>query len=194
MKWRDIPQFPHCTYRVNVSWKFLEDHIRDTMKSLELVETQPDFQRGYVWSRQQQIDYVEYILRGGRYGRDLIWNCASWSGKYSTDDDEPLVLVDGQQRLGAVRAFMDDKILAFGTKYSDFEGTIRGAGTGPDFIFQVFELQTEREVLEFYLALNTGGSVHTGQDLMPALEKLARLNQNHKQRSCSQEREQNERR
>lgn len=174
MKFQDIKRFPHSSYHVNVGWSYLEKHIADMMADISLVHIQPDFQRGYVWTEEQQIAYVEYVLRDGTYGRDLIWNCPSWSGRYGFDDTQPIVLVDGQQRLGAVRAFMSDQISVFGHLYSQFEDKMAPL-TGPGFIFNVFELQTEREVLDLYLALNTGGSIHTQEDLRPALEKLERL-------------------
>ena len=62
---RDIPTFPHCNYKPHVSWRYLEEHIREALNPScgAPLDLDPDFQRGYVWTEAQQIAYVEYILR-----------------------------------------------------------------------------------------------------------------------------------
>ncbi|MCP4427239.1 MAG: hypothetical protein GY803_22350 [Chloroflexi bacterium] len=35
------------------------------------VDISPDYQRGHVWTREQQTKYVEHILRNGISGRDI---------------------------------------------------------------------------------------------------------------------------
>ena len=50
------------SYKINVNWNSLEDIInRWTTDIISPLELNPDFQRGYVWTKEQQINYVEYI-------------------------------------------------------------------------------------------------------------------------------------
>lgn len=65
---------------------------------------------------------------------------------------------------------MRNELIIFGnTRFSDFTDTLRM--TGPDFIFYVNNLQKRAEVLQWYLDLNTGGVVHTDEEI----EKVQRL-------------------
>jgi hypothetical protein len=158
---QDIPQFPSWgAYQIDVAWNQVEFHLGDLAKSLN-VDLSPDFQRGHVWTREQQISFVEFVLSGGKSGRDILWNCPSWH-KPSNDKDT-IVLVDGKQRLQAVREFMADRLPAFGSLHREFGGRLRG--TMVRFSWHVNDLPTKRDVLEWYLALNSGGTVHTDDEL-----------------------------
>lgn len=159
MKFRDIKTFPRCPYRWDVSWSHLEFHIERDLKS-GFLDLNPDFQRAHVWTTEQQSSYVEYILRGGTSGKELYFNCPG----YQLDSMEgPYVVVDGKQRLEAVRKFMLGKVPAFGqfrTEYSDSPNMLIAR-----FSWNIAELQTRAEVLEWYLNFNAGGTVHTKQEL-----------------------------
>ncbi len=154
---RKIKTFPHCSYRIDVGWNYLEEQLKSNFKmGLDL---NPDFQRAHVWTEEQQISYCEYILRNGSSGRELYFNCVGWNRTY----EGPFVIVDGKQRLQAVRAFMSGKIKVFGT-------TIDRYSNKPDmlianFSWNVAALKTRYEVLEWYLNFNSGGTVHTDEEL-----------------------------
>ena len=166
-RFRDIPQLIPCSggYEITVPWGILQRTLRDFEQEYGL-DTDPDFQRDHVWTRQQQIAYVEFCLRGGRTARTLQWNCRSWyqdHGTRSAEGEHPLVLVDGKQRLTAVLAFLHDEIPAFGVLCSEYEDRL-GPGD-PCFRFHINGLATRAEVLEWYLQMNAGGTVHTQQEL-----------------------------
>ena len=129
------------------------------------LDLNPDFQRAHVWTRDQQIKYVEYILKGGASGRDIYFNNPSWSGTYA----EKTVLVDGKQRLEAAFQFLDNKIPAFGHLYSEWTGAIP---FDCYFIFYVNQLKTRAEVLEWYLDINTGGTPHSEDEINRVKELL----------------------
>lgn len=153
MRFKDIPQFPRAHYQVDVSWDYLEQHIAHHTSEERYcapLDLEPDFQRAHVWTRAQQIAYVEYILRGGEVGRNLTFNCPGWM----SDWRGPYVIVDGKQRLQAARAFMRDEFPAFGLHFSQFEGHLNM--TGPSFSWRVCCLETRRELLELYLSINAG--------------------------------------
>lgn len=75
-----------------------------------------------------------------------------------------MVLLDGKQRLEAARRFLRNELSIFGGhRYADFEDSIRMAN--PSFNFYVNDLHTRAEVLQFYLDINTGGTVHTSDEI-----------------------------
>src|SRR6478736_5113622 len=107
MKFADIDRFPHSSYCVGVELKYLKEHlVRWDERCEELPHCRlimdPEFQRGHVWTESQQVAFVEYLLKGGRMGRDVFFNCSSWQGNYTT----PIYCLDGLQRITACLAFM----------------------------------------------------------------------------------------
>lgn len=74
-----------------------------------------------------------------------------------------MVLVDGKQRLEAVRRFLENEIPAFGVFYNDYEDKWRLGNF--DFIIVVNNLKTRREVLQWYVDLNAGGTPHTDDEI-----------------------------
>lgn len=155
-----IPPFTRgASYSVHVSWKYIEDALESYRDSCTNLQLDPDFQRGHVWSVEKQIAYVEFILRGGKSSRDILFNHPQWMTGFQGD----MVLVDGKQRLEAVRQFMQGEIPAFGTKYPDFEDALPIMDCA--FVFHVNNLKTRAEVLQWYLDLNSGGVVHTQEEL-----------------------------
>lgn len=141
MRFRDIKTFPRCPYRVDVSWIGLESHIEPERMGLTL-DLDPDFQRAHVWTSAQQTAYVEYILQGGTSGCELYFNCAGWQ----KDWRGPYVIVDGKQRLEAVRRFMRGEIPAFGAlrpEYADEPDMLIAR-----FSWNIAALETRAEVSE----------------------------------------------
>lgn len=107
-----------------------------------------------------------FCLRGGNSANDIYWNCEN----YGRGGQGELVLVDGKQRLTSVLMFLQDKIAVFGKhRYSDFVDRL---GTGsPRLHININSLKTRAEILQWYLDLNTGGVVHTNEEI----EKVRRM-------------------
>lgn len=165
-RYQEIPRLPRAYYRVNVQWDGLDNQLHRYKETYDL-DLQPDFQRAHVWTREQQIKYVEWILRGGESGRDIFLNCPGWQSLRRTGQ---LVLVDGLQRITAALAFLHDEIPVFGNTYcSDFEDTVLASDA--DFIFHVANLKTRKDILEWYIAINSGGTIHTNGEI----EKVRKL-------------------
>lgn len=150
-------------YMVNVDWDYLETFITRDNSELCKFDLDPDFQRAHVWKEEQQIAYIEYIMRGGMSGKDIFFNCSSWEGKYNT----PVEIVDGKQRLEAVRRFMNGEIKAFGLFVYQYNYITRDCR----FNVHINNLKTRKEVLQWYLDLNSGGVLHTKEEL----EKVEKL-------------------
>jgi hypothetical protein len=167
-----IPRFtPGAAYNVHVEWGYLEEFLERQRKDIGL-DLDPDFQRVHVWDELRQRRFVEYCLRGGATGRDLLFNSKGWQRQ---QDEGPLVLVDGKQRLEAVRLFMADELKAFGWKLSDF-GNHRQLlrMNAARFRVHVNDLATRAEVLQWYIDVNAGGVAHTDDEIEKVREMLAR--------------------
>lgn len=157
MKFKNIKQFPHSSYFVHVELAYLKEHMeRWDTKSEKLpnhfLVMEPEFQRGHVWSKDQQIKFMEYMLKGGKTGRDVYFNCSSWQIEYNT----PIYCVDGLQRITAALAFLNNEIPVFGAYFHEYEDKPREA----HFIFHVLKLRSKKELLNIYVDLNSGGTPH----------------------------------
>jgi len=119
MRYRDIPQYTRsAAYGVDVDWHYLEKHLDGYAQYPNGLDLDPDFQRAHVWTEEQQRAYVEHILRGGWASRTILFNCHNWNGG---GDCGTVVLVDGKQRLEAVRKFLRGDLPIFGgNRRSDF--------------------------------------------------------------------------
>ena len=158
-KFQDIPQYTHWGhYSCSVSWQYLFSTLDDYNEFG--LDMNPDFQRGHVWTRKQSIAYVEFGLKGGRGGRDILFNCPGWHlGKRKGE----FVLVDGKQRLNAVIMFLKDELPAFGCLRKEY--TDKMNSLEQRFLFHINDMETRREMLQWYLDLNTGGVVHTSEEI-----------------------------
>ena len=161
---RQVKTFPHCSYRVDINWGYIEGQIKD---GLEVgLDLNPDFQRAHVWNEKQQIDYCEYILRNGPSGKELYFNHPGWMGDWKGE----YVIVDGKQRLEAVRCFMDGKIKVFRSYIHEYKNAPRMVDAR--FSWNVANLQTKKEVLEWYINFNSGGTVHTDKEIQKVKDML----------------------
>lgn len=156
-KFKEIPKYTRVgSYQVNVNFKYLLTQLKD-FEELNL-QYCPDFQRGHVWTELQQIRFIEFLLQGGSTGRIIYFNHPGWMRDWKGD----FVVVDGLQRLTAAKRFLNNEIPAFETLYKDFEDRIP---SDVDFIFNVNNLKTHKEVLQWYLEFNSGGTIHTEEEL-----------------------------
>lgn len=154
-----VHQFPHCHYTIDVSWDFLEQTLERYIEHYGL-EIHPDFQRAHVWNEEQQISYVEYSMRGGLSGREIFLNEPNWQGYAVTKE---MVLVDGLQRITAIRKFMKNELKVFGKYFAqDFQYL---SMTNCSIKISINNLKTRKEVLEWYLDFNSAGTQHTVEEL-----------------------------
>jgi hypothetical protein len=158
----DVPQFTRDGgYTVTVPWLLLESGLAQLGEATGL-DLDPDFQRGHVWSDDQRVRYVEFVLRGGRSSRLVMFNQSGWQN-HGADRGEPTTLVDGKQRLEAVRMFMRGELEAFGSSIDEFED--KPSITSHNFTFMVNDLATRKEVLAWYIDLNSGGIAHSTDEI-----------------------------
>ena len=160
MKISDVEKFTGTpNYKVNVPWSSIDLNLE-----LYDVNVDPDFQRGHVWSEEQQISYIEFRIRGGMSGREIYINSPRIHGKGLSDEG---VLVDGKQRITAVQKFMKGELPIFGGYFiNDFEDAVsQFRGLTYDFVFAINNLQHRSEVLKWYIELNSGGVLHTKEEI-----------------------------
>lgn len=161
---KNIQKFTRsANYRVTIRWDYMETWIN---QQGDVLDMNPEFQRGHVWDEAKQIAFVEYALRGGISGREVYWNQYDWNDRF----EQPMFLVDGKQRVEAVRRWMNNEFGIFPLPYSAPIGHFRNEyeKTLPldaYFNFNVNDLKTYKEVLQWYLDLNTGGVIHTDEEI-----------------------------
>lgn len=144
---------------------FSSDKLR---KDIFKVDLQPPFQRSLVWTDEQKTKWLEFIFSGGRTSRTIYFNCPNWdSYEGETEFEKTIQCIDGQQRLSAIKDFMEEKIEVFGFKKSDW----LDAGNVMVKI-NINSLKTKKEVLSWYIQLNSAGTPHTAEEIKKATKLL----------------------
>lgn len=158
LNFNEIPQLTQCSgYAVDVCWDWLEDYIARSEPALDL---SPDFQRGHIWTQNQRTAFIEFCLRGGQSSRALYFNCPGW---HEGSTEGPYQIVDGLQRLTAVRMFLRDEVPIFdGYVFSECTGALR---FHQGFKWHINDLDTRAKVLTWYLELNSGGTPHADSEI-----------------------------
>jgi uncharacterized protein with ParB-like and HNH nuclease domain len=167
-RFRDIPQISRANYSVHVSWRDLEESLSKFGDINRVVDLNPDYQRGHVWTSQQQTEYIEHVLRGGSGGENIYWNCPGWMDDFRG----PFELVDGKQRIWAVLLFKKDKVKAYGHYFSEY--TDKLDYLRHRFEFHVNNLSNRTDVIKWYLALNSG-TPHSRDDIKKAQQLLKEI-------------------
>lgn len=162
---------------VHESWDFLVEKVtgagrranRDPDPPWNL---NPDYQRGPVWTEEQQSRFIGHVLAGGIQPPIYVQR---WEGRskppikaYWTLPEE---VIDGQQRIRAITAFMEGKIPAL--VYHDAEwhpywlkDMDKRESNFTILYTRVIYIDLSRtDRLRFYLRLNAGGVKHTEEEL-----------------------------
>ena len=159
MTFKEIPHFTRPgNWQVDQDLETLVQRI-DVWEKEYGLQLNPDFQRGHVWSVEQQTAFIEYLLRGGTSGRVLYFNHPGWMGSFEGD----FVCVDGLQRITAIQKFMGNALKAFGQYYREFGGKPHPLHHCMQ--VNVNNLQTKREVLQWYVEMNSGGTPHSQAEI-----------------------------
>jgi hypothetical protein len=160
-----IHGFPNAAYEVTVSWERIEAQLQ--FFGAYGLDINPDFQREHVWTPAQQTAFIEYILLGGELSKVLVFAADNWHTGTTTQ----MVLLDGKQRLEAVRAFLRGEVYAFRRTFQQLGGRLRT--TKHNFQWRVVEVKTRADMLKLYLSLNQGGTPHRPEELQRVQALLA---------------------
>lgn len=172
MKWKDIPKFisTDSCYHVNQGLRsfinVINEFETDGYHNLQL---NPDFQRGHVWTEQQQREYIEYVLRGGKSGLSFYFNKPSWKTQLEVSGYDDFVCVDGLQRITAITKFINNELMVFDQYYKDFDRKL-GLMEFPIDMY-INDLKTKADVLTWYIQMNAGGTPHSKEEI----EKVQRI-------------------
>lgn len=121
----------------------------------------PDYQRGRVWSPEQSALFAGFVLTGGQPP-------PIWVQEHPVADVEEIV--DGLQRITAMRAFFDGDIpaeLPNGGRVFRYnlDADCNGLLKGLYLTKMIVRLPRRADVLRLYLRLNRGGTVHTDAEI-----------------------------
>jgi hypothetical protein len=142
---------------VNVGLDSFKSNINRYIEEYNLI-LDPDFQRGHIWNEQQQISFVEFILANGSSGRELLFNHPGWMKNFRGD----FVCVDGLQRITAILRYVDNEIKAYDSYYKDMTDHLPNCN---DMIVTINTLKTRKEVLTWYIQLNSCGTPHSEEEI-----------------------------
>jgi hypothetical protein len=151
---------PDCVYCVNIPLGRLREN-------LDLYKTNmcPNYQRDYVWNIEQKQNFVGAFLE----------NCKSippiWMNWVSIDHNRShSEVVDGKQRINACLNWLDGDFEAIcpcgeTVAFKDLNKVdIRNINMSVTFVWNFVEL-SDIDVMKYYLKLNSGGTVHSADDL-----------------------------
>jgi hypothetical protein len=160
MKYSDIPKFPSGGAKYEVSLRDFMDGYNPFKKyerEYGLVLC-PDFQRGHVWTQDQQIKFMEFVLRGGHMPPIFLNNTAlpdDWVGG-------EFVCVDGLQRVTSLQKFLDGNLPVWGHTCKEIEGKV------PRVIsisYEIHWIKSRTDLLQWYVDLNSGGTPHSVDEI-----------------------------
>lgn len=160
------------------SWDHLTECVTGVFRRTNRTEPElawvldPDYQRGVVWTTQQQSRFIGHVLAGGV--QPLIYVQRYQSKRFCPVPEfwkVPEEVIDGQQRLRAIAAFMTGGILAevfhdgeWHTYWQkDMDKREGGLMVLSSTVVYVDLSRADR--LRFYLRLNGGGVPHTEWEL-----------------------------
>lgn len=137
----------------------------------------PAYQRELVWSLENKQNLIFSIMIGSPIG-EFIFNKKEIENGH--DYSVEWTVIDGQQRIDALRGFTDnifaDKDGRFFKDYSYREMSYLVERFSNFSAFFIEDL-SEKEQIEVYLAKNTGGVIHTKEELEKARKYLANLSE-----------------
>lgn len=142
----------------------LNDWAADYVSMGGMLQMVPDFQRGHVWTKAQQVAYIESLMKGVA-PKTIRFATGNWISNLKPDGYmKNLYCLDGLQRVTAVIDFVNGE-------FAVCDGQITYAGNEDYFRsyckleFEVLEIETREELLETYIAINAGGTAHPTEEI-----------------------------
>jgi hypothetical protein len=127
----------------------------------------PDYQRGRAWTDDQCARFIGFLAEGGQAP-------VLWVQRWAYSSGKPDELLDGLQRVTAILRFLNNEVpmeLTDGTRMylrdlsERDQRMITSSVSGPNVTIQYVQYETRAEVLQLYLRLNRGGTVHTEAEI-----------------------------
>ena len=135
-------------------------HVKEQLEDPNMygADLDPDFQRPHVWSKDQQLSFMEWFINFGVHvDSPLPGNTIT----VNENEDNQLELIDGKQRLKALTDFLKGSVKPFGIPIDQWD--LSGAMTFKMLVR--FTKMTRKESLNYYLMINSLGVPHTKEEL-----------------------------
>lgn len=162
-------------YETHIPWKSIHKSLISLGEDYGGMDLCPDFQRGHVWTTQQQTHYIENCIRNvvPSSGHVVQFNCPNWEHSRSGYDlPMGFQCIDGLQRLTAISLFLKGDILPFGLLVDDFNTSAFAINTTLRIRFSVFTFTKKADLLQHYLDFNTGGTPHSESEIVRVREMM----------------------
>ena len=174
-RFRDVPKFTRdgnwqADFDIFGAIRFIDENITECDLQLN-----PDFQRGHVWTAEQQIKWLEFFFKGGKTGRVVYFNKPDWNSSVPEGAYNDFVCVDGLQRITAIRRFINNEIPVFGSYLCEFED--RPSMARDTIKININDLKTKKEVLQWYVDMNAGGTPHSDEEIERVKDMIETLNE-----------------
>ena len=115
----------------------------------------PSWQRGLVWTEEQQVRLIESAWRGLNIGTYTINHSPSYKGPFEN------LLIDGQQRLHALQRYFQNEFKVFGYRWSEVTEVDRRVFLmSRHFSSYITKTDDEIYLREYYNMMNFGGVAH----------------------------------
>jgi hypothetical protein len=125
----------------------------------------PDYQRGYVWTPDDKLRFIDSIFKGRELGRFIFV-------EFPSPDYETEVL-DGKQRIDAIREFVTAKFRYEGKYYHQYNLYDRNIFEGQSIQYAKLDGSSFKrsELLQIFLEVNAAG-VPQSQEHLDKVQKL----------------------
>lgn len=155
---------PDCTYRVDYGLSSIPRFIEQYG-----VDLNPDYQRHYVWSELQKQKFVGSVIQNHN-SIPIFW--------FNTISLKRSEVVDGKQRISAILGWLNDEYPAICPCGETFWwrdcDKIGERNFSMYTTLKMYFVKLSRvDVLKFYLSLNSGGTIHSEDDLNKVREMLS---------------------
>jgi hypothetical protein len=121
----------------------------------------PPFQRPAVWTEAQNVSFLENAWRGVHLGTYVVNKNEDFDEKRQKFPVSDLWLIDGQQRLRAVDAYLRGSFPVFGHFWGDLSRREQRRFESLEFSKSVVHEGDEAKLRFLYDCLNFGGVRHT---------------------------------
>lgn len=155
-------------YEVDHEWFYFQRALDGFVRDYGSLELDPDFQRGHVWTPEQQQLFLENVLRGvvSSSGFLVQFNCPNWdTDEFVGDLPAGVQCIDGLQRITAVQDFLAGKVQPFGLTVDDLAGSSFSVRGRYRFRVAIHTFTWRADLLQHYLDLNTGGTPHSPEEI-----------------------------
>lgn len=118
------------------------------------VDMDPEYQRGYVWNDEDREYLIDSIFQNIDIGKFVFVHLST---KEWMERGVSFEILDGKQRLSALRMFYENRFPYKGKYYNDLSPVDRRAFLQHNVSYADVETPSRKEIYQYFLKLNRGG-------------------------------------